>query len=181
MRLARVNDAPAVGLVQAASWRAGYAGILDPEVIDAFEPQLFGRAWRSALTTPPSTRHRLLVACQGATVIGFAAVGPSADPDARPGTAEILAAGIAPEARRTGHGSRLLNACVDTARGAGHDELVVWLPDGDTQTRDFLTTAGFAPDGAHRERVVTPDGAPVERTSREVRLRTALLDPATTA
>jgi GNAT superfamily N-acetyltransferase len=99
-------------------------------------------------------------------------VGPSVDPDATEKSGEVLALGVHPDARRSGHGSRLLNAAVDTLRGKGFDSLSVWLLAGDEHTRAFLTTAGLSPDGAYRDRVIDPDGA----LAREVRL-TADLTP----
>jgi ribosomal protein S18 acetylase RimI-like enzyme len=166
VRLARESDAPAVGLVQAAVWREAYAGVLPDEALQAFEPAAFARAWRSSLAAPPPGVHRLLAACAGEQVVGFAAIGPSQDPDASPLTGELSAIGVHPQARRSGHGSRLLNAAVDTLRGAGADTLHAWLLATDEGTRAFLVRAGLSPDGAYRDRVVAPDG----RTAREVRL-----------
>lgn len=169
MRTGRPSDAPAVGLVQAHVWRDGYAQILDPDVLDSLTGPRFATAWRASLEQPPSTRHRLLVACAGPQVVGYVAVGPPGD---EPGLAEgaglILDGGVHPEARHTGHGSRLLNAAVDTLR-AGADELTevaTWVLADAEGTRAFLQAAGFEPDGAYRDRVVAQDG----RTAREVRL-----------
>lgn len=172
-RVARPNDASAVGLVQAAVWRAAYGTVLSQEVVDQFDAASFARVWRDSLKTPPSPRHMLLVGCAGQQVVGFAAVGPSVDPDATETSGEVLALGVHPDARRSGHGSRLLNAAVDTLRGKGFDSMSVWLLAGDENTRAFLTAAGLSPDGAYRDRVVGPDGA----LAREVRL-TADLSPA---
>jgi GNAT superfamily N-acetyltransferase len=159
-------------MVQAAVWRAAFGTFLAPEVVEAFEPADFARVWRDSLKTPPTPRHLLLVACAGAQVVGFAAVGPSSDKDATETSGEVLALGVHPDARRSGHGSRLLNAAVDTLRGHGFDSMSVWLLAGDESTRAFLTAAGLAPDGAYRDRVIDPDGA----VAREVRL-TADLSP----
>jgi ribosomal protein S18 acetylase RimI-like enzyme len=171
VRVARVSDAPAVGLVQAVVYREAYAGTLADEVLAQFEPRAFTNAWRESLTNAPSRDHLLLVACAGEQVVGLAAVGPSSDPDGQE-TAELLVLAVHPEARRQGHGSRLLNAAVDTARGRDRHVLSTWLLAGDDRTRAFLTAAGFETDGAHRERVVDAEGA----TAREVRL-SAGLDP----
>ena len=173
VRVARPSDPPAVGLVQAAVWRAAYASLLPAEVLGRFEGPAFARAWRDSLGAPPSPRHVLLVACAGEQVVGFAAVGPSADRDAREASGEVLALGVHPEARRVGHGSRLLNAAVDTLRGKGFTSMSAWLLAADEATRAFLLTAGLSPDGAYRDRVVDPDGTAV----REVRL-VADLSPA---
>jgi ribosomal protein S18 acetylase RimI-like enzyme len=170
VRTARPNDAAAVGRVQAASWRSAYAGILPLDVVDGFDPAGFATVWRDSLKQPPSPRHLLLVACAGEQVVGFAAIGPSADPDADEASGEVLALGVHPDARRSGHGSRLLNAAVDTLRDSGFSSMAVWLLARDEDTRAFLSAAGLAPDSAYRDRVIDADGAMV----REVRLMAEL-------
>ncbi|MDQ1538898.1 MAG: hypothetical protein QOE58_3291 [Actinomycetota bacterium] len=169
-RIARPNDASAVGLVQAAVWRKAYGDVLPPEVVDQFDPATFARVWRDSLKNPPSHRHVLLVGCAGEQVVGFVAVGPSTDPDAGETSGEVLALGVHPEARCAGHGSRLLNAAVDTLRGKGFSSMSVWLLARDEQARAFLTAAGLSPDSAYRDRAVDTDGTLV----REVRLTAEL-------
>jgi GNAT superfamily N-acetyltransferase len=123
--------------------------------------------WRESLATPPSGAYRLLVACAGEDVVGFAAIGPSGDPDATDLDSELLVGGVLPTARRAGHGSRLLNATVDTAGLTRFARVRTWLLDTDEATRAFLEAAGFTPDGARRERVTGPAEADV---AGEVRL-----------
>jgi GNAT superfamily N-acetyltransferase len=166
VRVARPSDAPAVGLVQAAVWRAAYAEVVPPDVLAAFEPQSFAAVWRRSLEAPPEGVYRLLAACAGEQVVGFAAIGPSQDPDASPETGELAALGVHPEARGQGHGSRLVNAAADTLRDAGALQLHTWVLAADEATRAFLVRSGLAPDGAFRDRVVSADGD----TAREVRL-----------
>jgi GNAT superfamily N-acetyltransferase len=167
VRVARPSDAPAVGLVQAVLWREAYATVVPAEVLATFQPTTFTNAWRASLEQPPSAAYRLLVACAGDQVVGFAAVGPSGDPDAGDADAELLVLGVHPEGRRAGHGSRLLNAAVDTARGAGFTTLRAWLLAGDDATRAFLGAGGIEADGAYRDRVVGPRE---HDTAREVRV-----------
>ncbi|HEV7146443.1 MAG TPA: GNAT family N-acetyltransferase [Pedococcus sp.] len=170
VRLARQSDAPAVGIVQAVVWREAYAEVIPVQALETFEPQAFGNVWRRSLENPPPGVHRLLVACAGDQVVGFAAIGPSQDPDTSPETGELTALGVHPHARRAGHGSRLLNAAVDTLRGAGATAMSTWVLAADEGTRAFLTQSGLAPDSAFRDRVVSPDGD----TAREVRLVASL-------
>jgi GNAT superfamily N-acetyltransferase len=165
-RIARPNDAAAVGAVQAAVWRAAYGEALPPEIVEQFEPANFARVWRDSLKNPPSPRHVLLVACAGEQIVGFAALGPSTDRDAQETSGEVLALGVHPDARGGGHGSRLLNAAVDTLRGKGFDSMSLWLLARDEVTRSFMTTAGLSPDGAYRDRVIDDEGT----LTREVRL-----------
>mgnify|MGYP001268899696 CR=1 FL=1 len=172
VRTARVSDTPAVGLVQATVWREAYAGMLPPLVLDEFEGPRFASVWRRSLQEPPSPQHRLLVACAGEQVVGFVAIGP-ADPE-EPGlpedAGEVLVLAVHPDARRVGHGSRLLNAAADTLRANDRSAIVSWLPAADERARAFAASAGLEADGAWRERVVGPDG---ERL-REVRVQALL-------
>ena len=172
VRRARPNDAPAIGLVQAVVFREAYAGRVPDDVVALFEPDEFARSWRESLTAPPQGVHRLMVACAGDQVVGLAAVGPSQDPDAGAAAGEVTLIGVHPDARRQGHGSRLLNAGVDVRREAGADAVSVWVLSDDEAVRAFLAASGFAPDGAYRDRVVSPDGG----TLREVRLAATLLE-----
>jgi ribosomal protein S18 acetylase RimI-like enzyme len=172
VRRARPNDAPAVGMVQAVLFREAYAGRVPDDVVALFEPDAFARSWRESLTAPPEGVHRLMVACAGEQVVGLAAVGPSQDPDAAGATGEVTVLGVHPEARRQGHGSRLLNASIDVLREAGADAVSLWVLADDEVLRAFLTASGFAPDGAYRDRVVSGEGL----TLREVRLSAGLLD-----
>ena len=173
VRRARANDAPAIGMVQAVVFRAAYAGRVPDEVVALFEPDAFARSWRESLTAPPEGVHRLMVACAGDQVVGLAAIGPSQDPDSGGATGEVTVLGVHPDARRQGHGSRLLNAVVDVLREAGADAASLWVLADDEPVRAFLGASGFGPDGAYRDRVVSPDG----QTLREVRLTASILDP----
>lgn len=179
VRTARPNDVPAVAHVQSAVWRDAYGPLVDAEVRDAFSPAAFEPAWRQSLKNPPTPLHRLLVATEGATVVGFAAIGPADATDAATGqdgaprVGEIFTFGVDPQHCGTGHGSRLLNAAVDTLRAGDFQEVLVWLLADDERTRAFVAAAGLEPDGAWRDRVVAADG----RTAREVRLVASLTEP----
>lgn len=168
VRTARPGDAPAIGLVQSFVWRQAYAGVLDEDVVAAFEAQRFAAVWRQALQDPPSPAHRVMVGCAGEQVVGLAALSPATDADSGlPDQAgEVLELCVHPEARRQGHGSRLLNAAADTLRATNHTALVCWVRAQDEAARAFLATGGLEPDGAWRERVVGPHGQQL----REVRL-----------
>lgn len=172
VRTGRVSDAPAVGLVQASVWRERYGGLLGEDVTAQFEGPRFAAVWRRSLERPPGPVHRLLVACAGAQVVGFAAVGPAAPGEvgAPEDAAELFDLAVHADARGVGHGSRLLNAAADTLRANDRTALLAWLPAVDERARGFAAHAGLGPDGAWRERVVGPEG----QTLREIRVQAAL-------
>jgi len=110
----------------------------------------------------------VLVATEGSHTVGFVAVGPSGEQDARPGEAEVAALLVEPRWGRRGHGSRLLAAAVDFLRQDGVTGLVAWVPDGDRASTAFYESAGWEPDGAAR--ILETDGG----SARETRWHVAL-------
>ena len=156
VRVATPWDTDGVGVVQAAVWHEAYASLLSADALAGATPEEFAAAWSASLASPPSRAYRLLVACAGEDVVGFAALGPSTDPDATDIDGELLVGGVQPDSRRQGHGSRLLNATVDTARATGFARVRTWVLAADEATGHFLEAAGFAPDGARRERATGP-------------------------
>lgn len=164
-------DAGSIGAVNAASWRDRLTGILPASALEGLSADDLGMVWASGILNPPSAAHRILVAVEGDVILGYAAVGPSADPDADEQTAELLALEIDPAHQREGHGSRLIAAAADVCRDAGVTTLTVWCPVADEVRRAFLQSAGWGPDSARRDLQAGPEDGDIIR---EVRLVTAL-------
>ncbi|MEU2971481.1 GNAT family N-acetyltransferase [Nocardiopsis alba] len=160
VRPARVADVDRVVELQVASWRAVYSGLLPDEVAEEMSgsqaARSFREQWTEALESPPTSRHRLVVATDEVGgerhVVGFAAFGPAGDPDLWPAKdAELFALHVDPERAREGHGSRLVNACVDHLVEGGFGTVHVWVPEEENALRGFLEAAGWRADGARRE------------------------------
>jgi ribosomal protein S18 acetylase RimI-like enzyme len=172
VRVAWTDDAEAIAGVQVRAWRRVYDGLLPPDVLEGLDPQQFAAAWAASLTKPKDARNRVLVALERNTVRGFAITSPSDDPDSDPvADGEVSELTVDPDHTRQGHGSRLLQACVDTLRADRFHRAVTWLNSTDDALRAFLTSAGWAPDGAHRELDLRGDGAVLVK---QVRLHTDL-------
>ncbi|WP_432479756.1 GNAT family N-acetyltransferase [Nocardioides sp. GXQ0305] len=173
-RVAWADDAPAIARVQLATRRTDLGGLLPPEVLDV-APEEAAEAWRETLTRPPDGRVRVLVALERNRVTGFAITSPALDPDCDPvADAELMELTVDPDARGLGHGSRLLQAGVDTMVADRFRRAVLWATADDDALRRFLTDAGWAPDGAHRELDLDGSGT---TTVKQVRLHTLLTDP----
>ena len=174
VRVAWADDADAIAGVQVRAWRQTYDGLLPVDVLEALDPADFAAAWTTSLTKPKDARNRVLVALERNTVRGFAITSPSEDPDSDPVLdGEVAELTVDPDQTRHGHGSRLLQACVDTLRADRFRRAVLWLNSTDDSLRKFLTEAGWAPDGAHRELDLRGDG---EVLVKQVRLHTDLGD-----
>lgn len=172
VRVAWADDAEAIAGVQVKAWRQAYDGLLPHDVLAALDPGDFAAAWAASLAKPKDARNRVLVALERNTVRGFAITSPSEDPDSDPiEDGEVAELTVDPDHTRHGHGSRLLQACADTLRADRFHRAVTWLNSTDDARREFLTTAGWAPDGAHRELDLRGDG---EVLVKQVRLHTDL-------
>jgi GNAT superfamily N-acetyltransferase len=170
VRVARPDDVPELGRIQVDTWRAAYQRFLPASVLAALDVEQAAQAWGAAVAEPPSPAHHVLVATEGTTLVGFAAVGPSTEEDARPGEAEVALLLVEPRWGRRGHGSRLLAAAVDHLRQDALTRLVAWVPDGDRASAAFYQSAGWERDGMTR--ILEADGG----TVRENRWHVALED-----
>jgi GNAT superfamily N-acetyltransferase len=177
VRDARAADAADLARIQVSRWRAGYRGLVPEAVLAEVTSDLSERQarehWAVSLTSPPTSRHRVLVAVStdagGAPhVAGFASIGPATDPGRWPATdAELYELCVDPGQTGQGHGSRLLNAAAATMADDGFAVAYAWVLEQDTAARQFLEAAGWAPDGARRSLDM---GQPVPT----IRLHTAL-------
>jgi len=68
----------------------------------------------------------------------------------RPDVAAVTDLLVEPRWGRRGHGSRLLAACVDLWREDGFTTALAWAFVADTAMSEFLTSAGWEPDGVTR-------------------------------
>lgn len=186
VRDARPADAPDVARIQVARWASGYRGLVPDRVLaeltTAETERRCQEQWTASLASPPSSRHRALVAVtaspDGARLVaGFASFGPATDPGPHPpphspltgadADAELYELCVAPGHTGHGHGSRLLNAAAVTLATDGFGTACAWVLEQDTTARRFLESSGWAPDGARR---ALDMGAPVPT----IRLHTAL-------
>jgi ribosomal protein S18 acetylase RimI-like enzyme len=171
-RVAWADDAPAIAAVQVRAWRTSYADLLPAELLAELDAEEIAGGWSQALTRPPDARNRVLVALERNLVTGFAVTGPADDPDCDPvADGQVSDLTVDPHKRHAGHGSRLMQATVDTLKADRFTRAVTWLAAQDDETRAFLTAAGWAPDGAHRTLDLTGDGGVQVR---QIRLHTAL-------
>jgi ribosomal protein S18 acetylase RimI-like enzyme len=160
VRVGWADDALAIAEVQVAAWRQEYAGLLPDDLVASLDVGQFAAAWQEGLTRPADARNRVLVALERQSVRGFAVTGPSTDPDSDAvADGEIGELVVDPAHTRAGHGSRLLQACVDTMQADRFVRATIWVNTADDVRRGFLASAGWEPDGAHRELDLRGDGA----------------------
>jgi GNAT superfamily N-acetyltransferase len=172
VRAARPDDVAEIARIQVDTWRTGYAELLPPTVLESISTETAQAAWGDAVSASPTSRHHVFVALEKDQRVGFAAAVPADDlqPD-DPEPSSTVAIGpllVEPRWGRRGHGSRLLAASIEHARTDGMTRAIIWLPEGDTASREFFVSAGWAPDGLAR---VLDTGS---GELREIRLHVAL-------
>ncbi|WP_433497397.1 N-acetyltransferase family protein [Sphaerimonospora sp. CA-214678] len=180
VRPARLEDVDAVTSTQIRAWKCAYRDFLPPGPLEQMTgpaaEKMWRRQWDEAILSPPTPRHRVLVAVERVVpdtdafaalgpggvmataaqrasdrVVGLASHGPAEDPDLPPGTtAELLTLLIDPNHIRRGHGSRLLNATADFLREDGYDAVVTWVFADNHPMLGFLESAGWGEDEAER-------------------------------
>ncbi len=169
-RLAWPDDARAMGQIQVAAWRKNFAELISAAELDALDPEQLAERWATTISTPKEARMRVLVALERADVRGFTLVHPSYDPDSdQVADGEIGEFIIDPDHQREGHGSRLLQAAIDTLAADKFTRAVWWVGSTDDALRRFVSESGWEPDGAHRE-LAADDGS----TVKQIRLHTSL-------
>ncbi len=156
VRLALPSEAVDVARIQRRAWSE--SEVLAAAVADMPADEA-ARAWHEAIVKPPLAHFRVLVAIGEAGVVGFAVTGPSPDDDADERDGAIGEFVVDPKFRGHGHGSRLINAAVDTLRTDGYHVATVWVRAADDALRAFLVGCGWGADGAHQEVAVDESGA----------------------
>lgn len=152
VRLALPAEAVQIAAIQRRAWQQLLTPRLSALALEQVDAEAMTGVWHRAILAPPESRFRVMVALQDRQLVGFASTTPSDDPDAHPeADGQIDEFVIDPPAQRRGHGSRLMNACIDTLRADGFRRVTHWVSSTDDIRRRFFVAAGWATDGGHRE------------------------------
>ena len=145
VRRATVADAPAMGRLHVRAWQAAYRGHMPDEYLDGLRATERAAGWERSLGRE-RPRGAVLVAEQDGEVVGFAALGPSPDPE---GAGELFSINVDPDHWGTGAGRALLEAAQDERAG--------WTCDGTERTVDAL--GATVPEVRYRRRSSSPDSS----------------------
>ena len=145
--MADVEDAHAIAVLQVASWRSAYDGLLPGDVLEALSVAGREQTWRHLL----GQGVRVLLSERrpgaGESLAGFASCGPSRDPGAPPRCGELYALYAHPDVWGRGVGRRLHEAALAELVRSGHAEAGLWVLDGNERARRFYERHGWRPHG----------------------------------
>ncbi|HTQ05741.1 MAG TPA: GNAT family N-acetyltransferase [Polyangiaceae bacterium] len=147
IRPATPADAAAMAALHVRAWQVGYRGQIPDAELDALDPAERALRWTKTLADPSVT---VLVAVDGAAVVGFCSFRASGDADGTARTGEIKTLYVEPERWRSGFGSALLARALAGARERGFEEVTLWVLGTNTNARSFYEAHDFTPDGGLR-------------------------------
>ncbi|HTT94223.1 MAG TPA: GNAT family N-acetyltransferase [Solirubrobacterales bacterium] len=179
LRAARRGDEPAVAALHVRSWQEAYRGLMPAAFLAGLDPRERAERYAFGATEAGAPRTILAVAREeGAggdeggggdpsltncgevrpgslpppseeALLGFVTFGRSRDADAE-GLGEVYALYVDPEFHRGGVGRLLMREARRELVGAGFEEAILWVLQGNDRARDFYESEGWQPDGTSR-------------------------------
>ena len=149
VRDASPDDADAIRIVHESGWRAGYAHLYTPEVIERAVAKHCIR-WPRLLTSPTFGDTTLLILEENGEVVGFAHFGPTGNElssEQRPGLTELHSFYIHPSRWGTRAATCLMEQVVETVRRQGVTKLHLTTGVEVRRARRFYEKMGFRETG----------------------------------
>ena len=165
LRPAAGSDPAAVGRLHHRSRADAYADLVDPGSFAGRGPEMFVEWWSERWRWEQDT-HRLTVAEDDGTLVGFSYVGPSETE----GAAELYALHVDPARVGTGVGRRLMVQALRDLTGYDAGRAVLWVLEGNTVARRFYAAGGWTPDGATRVEPINDQPLPQLRYTHPLEL-----------
>lgn len=149
IRPATVDDAEALAGIHVRGWQWGYRGQLPDDYLNGLSVDRRAEQWRGWLLDPGDTATWVAEdeTSDPARALGFAAAGPSRDPDHTPGTGEVYAIYVEEDAAGTGAGALLLSRAREWLAGRGFAHATLWVLATNARARRFYEREGWRPDG----------------------------------
>jgi RimJ/RimL family protein N-acetyltransferase len=146
VRPATRADADDIAKVHVESWRVGYRGIVDDEVLDSEEFATNRHAWWRAWQFLPGSE--VIVATDDGAIVGFASYGPErSDTDRLVARGEVYAFYLDPSAWGSGAASPMMSASEERLREMGFSHAVLWVFRDNPRARRFYEKAGWTSSG----------------------------------
>jgi len=149
IRQAKPNDAPALGAVHVASWRAAYRGLLPQAYLDGLDTAQRSSGWERILARTDWPIAGTWLAEDNGEAIGFVNICPARDEDASELVrGEVTAIYVLPQHWGRGTGSGLMAAGLGSLKDAGCTQATLWVLDTNERARRFYDASSWRADGA---------------------------------
>ena len=141
VRLARIDDAPAIAEVHVASWRTTYKGIFSDDLLDNLSVDKRAHSWRETLASPEPNSATLVACNADGNVVGFITGG--AERTGRVGCeGELYAIYLLQFVQRRGLGRLLVQYFVRELRARGFGSMAVWVLAANPSRRFYEALGG---------------------------------------
>lgn len=128
IRLARLEDAPAVARVHISSWRSTYKGIVAGQFLANLSVERSKQRWDESLRGGAESGAFLYVAETGREgIVGFASGGPNRHGEFPVYGGELYAIYLLQSAQRRGIGRALVGTVARRLLDLGHKNMLVWV------------------------------------------------------
>jgi len=136
--------------VHVRAWQAAYAGLLPDDALAGLSIEERAERWRTLLREPAPGLRVWIGEEEGGRIVGFSSTGPSRDPTASAGTAEVFTIYLEPAVVGTGRGRTLFAHAVGDLRSGGSTSAELWGLSTNDRARRFYERAGWHTDGEER-------------------------------
>jgi GNAT superfamily N-acetyltransferase len=163
-----VGDAPGLAHVHTRTWQRAYKHVFGVERLASLVEERRAEQWHERLVNPEARRHTLVVDVEG-SVVGFAELGPTHDPDEDTAlVGELYAIYVLPETWGEGIGRALMGEVLSRLRTERFSEAILWVLEDNPRTRQYYELAGWRADGGTKEETI------LGTTVRQIRYRISL-------
>ncbi len=141
IRRAEPADAQAIAIVQTASWRTTYAGLVPAEFLANMDVSRRAAVWHTGLTDSARRYCYFVAEDSDGQVVGFACGGP--ERDGHPiYKGELMAIYILDAYQKQGIGRRLVQAVAGWLRENHYHNMIIWVLAGNSTGIHFYEAIG---------------------------------------
>lgn len=138
IRLAKNQDAEAIGLVHIQSWQKAYEDYIPEDILNNLSLSERAKLWGNLI----EQGVEVLVLEKNNKIVGFASICAFRG-DGFSKSGEISAIYLSPQYWRNGYGSELCLAAIERLANAGYKDVLLWVLIDNTSARHFYENLGF--------------------------------------
>jgi ribosomal protein S18 acetylase RimI-like enzyme len=150
IREAIPEDADGIAEINAAGWRAAYAGLIDRDRLSHLPVKAWAREIRTNLNELVPGSFGLVAELEGTIAGSCFVTGTARDGDLPEGVAELVAIYIDPARWRQGIGTALIREALARCVRNGNSEISLWTLTGNRAAQAFYEVHGFERDGTEQ-------------------------------
>lgn len=138
IRIAKNEDAEAIGRVHIQSWQKAYENYIPEDILNNLSLIEHAQLWRNLI----EKGVEVLVLERDNQVVGFASICLFRG-DGFSKSGEISAIYLSPQYWRNGYGTQLCLAAIDRLANAGYKDVLLWVLIDNTSAKHFYENLGF--------------------------------------